>query len=106
MATTKEFRDYVLEQFNGLDGIVCRPMMGEYLLYYNSILFGGIYDNRVLVKVVESNEQYHMQKEIPYSGAKLMYRVEVLDQKEVLWEIVRSTCKDLKPKEKKKKSIQ
>lgn len=103
MATTKEFKEYVLEQFQGLEGIVCRPMMGEYLLYYNSILFGGIYDNRVLVKVVNSNACYGMKKEIPYPGAKLMYMVNALDQKEVLWEIVLSTCKDLKPKEKKRK---
>lgn len=103
MATTKEFKEYVLEQFQGLEGIVCRPMMGEYLLYYNSKLFGGIYDNRVLVKVVDSNACFGMQKEIPYSGAKLMYMVTALDQKEVLWDIVLSTCKDLKPKEKKAK---
>ena len=101
MATTKEFRGYVLEQFQGLEGIVCKPMMGEYLLYYNTILFGGIYDNRVLVKIVESNAQFNLPKEIPYSGAKLMYNVLCLDQKETLWEIVFATCKDLKPKKKK-----
>lgn len=42
MATTKEYRDYVLEQLNLLGGITCKPMMGEYLLYYNGVLFGGI----------------------------------------------------------------
>ena len=31
-------------------------MMGEYLLYYNRILFGGIYDDRLLVKTVDSNK--------------------------------------------------
>ena len=102
MATTKDFQEYVLEQFADLEGIVCRPMMGEYLLYYNSILFGGIYDNRVLVKIVESNSHFQMGKEIPYEGAKPMYMIDSLEHKENLYEIVVATCKDLKPKEKKR----
>ena len=35
MATTKEYKDFVLEQLRSLDNITCKPMMGEYLLYYN-----------------------------------------------------------------------
>ena len=46
MATTKEYKDFILEQLELLDNITCKAMMGEYLLYYNNILFGGIYDNR------------------------------------------------------------
>ena len=34
VASSKEYRDFVLEQLSILDGITCRPMMGEYLLYY------------------------------------------------------------------------
>ena len=49
MATTKDYRDYILEQLNLLDNITCKSMMGEYLLYYNGLLFGGIYDDRLLV---------------------------------------------------------
>ena len=52
MATTKEYRDFVLEQLNLLENITCKSMMGEYLLYYNNILFGGIYDDRLLVKML------------------------------------------------------
>lgn len=40
MATTKEYRDFILEQLNLLDNITCKQMMGEYLLYYNKVLFG------------------------------------------------------------------
>ena len=57
MATTKNYRDFLLEQMNLLENIVCRPMMGEYLLYYNNVLFGGIYDDRLLVKIVEKNKK-------------------------------------------------
>ena len=45
-------------------------MMGEFLLYYNNVLFGGIYDNRLLVKIVDTNKKYNMQEEIPYESAK------------------------------------
>ena len=74
-------------------------MMGEYLLYHNGILFGGIYDERLLVKIVESNQKYTMQEAIPYKGAKPMYFVDDMDNKEKLKEIVLDTCKDL-PKKK------
>lgn len=95
MATTKDYRDFVLEQLRLLDDIVCRSMMGEYLLYYNNILFGGIYDNRLLVKIVNSNNKYNMEEAIPYQGAKPMYLVDAIDNPEALKEIVIDTCKDL-----------
>ena len=95
MASTKEYRDYVLEQLSGVSDITCRPMMGEFLLYSNSVLFGGIYDDRLLVKIVPENEQYKMTEEIPYDGAKPMYFVEDVDDKEMLAEIVEITVKGL-----------
>ena len=98
MASTKEYRDYVLEELNILDNITCKPMMGEYLLYYEGLLFGGIYDDRLLVKRVESNSKYNMQESIPYKGAKPMYLVDEIDNQELLKEIVLDTCKDLRPK--------
>ncbi len=96
MASTKEYRDFVLEQLSEAPNITCRPMMGEYLLYSAGILFGGIYDDRLLVKIVPENEQYNMQESIPYDGAKPMYFVEDVDDKEKLAEIVNATVKGLK----------
>lgn len=98
MATSKEYKDFILEQLNILDNITYKAMMGEYLLYYNSILFGGIYDNRLLVKIVNSNKKYNMQEQIPYKSAKPMYLVDDIDNKEKLKEIVIETCKDLPSK--------
>ena len=95
MATTKDYRDFILEQLKLLDNITCKSMMGEYLLYYNGILFGGIYDDRLLVKIVDSNKKYNMQKSIPYENAKLMYLVDDVDNREVLRNIVLDTFKDL-----------
>ena len=96
MATTKDYRDFILEQLNLLDNITCKSMMGEYLLYYNGILFGGIYDDRLLVKIVDNNKKYNMQESIPYESAKPMYLVDDVDNQEVLRNIVLDTCKDLK----------
>lgn len=99
MATTKDYRDFILEQLSLLNDITCKSMMGEYLLYYNNILFGGIYDDRLLVKITKSNKKYNMQEAIPYAGAKPMHLVDDLDNKENLKEIIINTCKDL-PKKK------
>lgn len=96
MATTKEYRDYVIERLSILDNIRCKSMMGEYLLYYNEQLFGGIYDNRLLVKIVDENKKYNMKEEIPYKGAKLMYHVTDLENDENLKSVVIDTCKGLK----------
>ena len=96
MATTKDYRDFIIEQLNLLDNITCKSMMGEYLLYYNGILFGGIYDDRLLVKIVDSNKKYNMQESIPYESAKPMYLVDDVHNQEALRDIVLDTCKDLK----------
>ena len=95
MATSKEYKEFILEQLDLLDNITCKSMMGEYLLYYNSILFGGIYDNRLLVKIVDTNKKYNMNEAIPYESAKPMYLVDEVDNKELLKEIVIETCKGL-----------
>jgi len=96
MATTKDYRDYILEQLNLLDNITCKSMMGEYLLYYNGVLFGGIYDDRLLVKIVDNNKKYNMQESIPYENAKPMYLVDDVDNQETIRDIVLDTCKGLK----------
>ena len=98
MATSKEYKVFVLEQLNLLSDITCRPMMGEFLLYYNGVLFGGIYDDRLLVKIVETNKKYNMKEALPYEGAKNMYLVEDVDNKELLREIVLETSKGLSVK--------
>ena len=96
MATTIDYRDFILEQLNLLDNITCKSMMGEYLLYYNGILFGGIYDDRLLFKIVDSNKKYNMQESIPYESAKPMYLVDDVDNQELLRDIILDTCKDIK----------
>ena len=98
MATSKEYKEFILEQLDLLDNINCKAMMGEYLLYYNNVLFGGIYDNRLLVKIVGNNKKYNMQEQIPYENAKSMYLIDDIDNKEKLKEIITETYKDLPSK--------
>ena len=93
--STKEYKDFVLEQLRSLDLITYRPMMGEFLLYFDGILFGGIYDDRLLVKKVNNNKKYNMEEAIPYDGAKPMYLVSDLDDFELLKSIVLDTYNGL-----------
>ena len=96
MASTKEYRDYILEQLSLVSEITCRPMMGEFLLYADGVLFGGIYDDRLLVKITPSNSSFGMSEALPYEGAKKMYLVGEVDDKERLKEIIKGTVKGLK----------
>lgn len=82
MPSSEKFRDHVLEQFNGelLDGgfrVTTRKMMGEYILYADGKIFGGIYDDRLLVKPVPAALAMlpGAKKQLPYEGAKPMLRV-------------------------------
>lgn len=95
MPTSKEYRDLILDKLDLLENISYKSMMGEYLLYYNKILFGGIYDNRLLIKIVETNKDYNLKEEIPYENAKPMYFVENIENKEFLKEIIINTCKSI-----------
>ena len=98
MASSNEYRDFILEQLNSLQFITCRAMMGEFLLYCNGILFGGIYDDRVLVKITENNSGYRLKEEIPYKGAKPMFLVDCVDNPGLFKKIVLETCAALSEK--------
>ena len=80
MASSKDYLEFVLEQLASLDEISYRSMMGEYIIYYQGKIVGGIYDDRFLVKPTKSAKQLmpKAQYEIPYEGAKEMLLVQVL----------------------------
>ena len=85
MQSTKEYLDFVLDQINGID-ITYKKMMGEYLLYKDGILFGGIYDDRLLIKPTEKAKELLPNAEyaIPYDGAKPMIFCDFVDDSEQL----------------------
>ncbi len=105
MASTKEYLDFVLEQLSGLDEISNRAMMGEYILYYRGRVFGGIYDDRLLVKPVPTAVKLmpDASMELPYEGAKEMILVNDVDNREYLRELVESMYEELPAPKKKKK---
>ena len=78
MASTKEYLDFVMEQLSGLDELNSRAMMGAYILYYRGRIFGGIYDDRLLVKPVPMALRLmpDAEMELPYNGAKEMILVD------------------------------
>ena len=90
MASTREFLNFVLGQINGID-ITYKKMMGEYLLYENGVLFGGIYDDRLLIKPTEKARELLPNAEyaIPYDGAKPMLFCDFVDDSEQLTEIIK-----------------
>lgn len=98
MASTKEYLIFILEQLSSLEEITYKKMMGEYLLYFSGVLFGGIYDDRLLVKITKSNSNKQLKEEVPYKGAKNMYLVDNVDDKEVVIEIIFNIYKDLREK--------
>lgn len=104
MASTKGYLDFVLEQLSELDEVSSRAMMGEYVLYYRGKVFGGIYDDRLLVKPVPVAVRLmpDAERELPYEGAKEMILVDDVDNREFLCELVRSMWEEL-PVPKKKR---
>ena len=94
MASSKEYLNYILDQLSLLDGITFRAMMGEFILYKNGKIFGGIYDDRFLVKPTKSalEKLPEAPRELPYEGAKEMLLVEDVDNREFLRELVTAMC--------------
>ena len=83
MASTKEYLEYVLEQLSELNDISFRAMMGEYIIYYQGRVIGGIYDDRFLVKNTKNARALmpDVSMELPYEGAKEMLLVEDIENK-------------------------
>ena len=95
MSSSKEFRDFILDQLRDLPNISFKPMMGEFLLYCDNILFGGIYDDRLLIKITPTNAEFSMREERPYDGANPMYLVDDIDNEETVAKIIQATLKGL-----------
>lgn len=76
MASSKDCLLYVFELLREIDGITHKRMMGEYMLYKDGILFGGIYDNRFLVKKTKLIESSGLKEQIPYPSAKAMFLID------------------------------
>lgn len=83
MATSKDFLIYVLELLREVDDVSYKKMMGEVILYKNGVIFGGIYDNRFLVKKSEALSDRNLKEQIPYPGGKPMLLLDSEDPEEI-----------------------
>ena len=83
MPSSKEYLDYVLDLLRLLPDIHFKKMMGEYLFYQGDVLFGGIYDNRFLLKDKPALRELGLKEQIPYPGAKPMLLVDIEDAEAV-----------------------
>lgn len=71
MATEKDINDLFLNHVNS-NAVKTRKMMGEYIIYYDGVVIGGLYDNRLLVKATKSARHQLQDNTLvsPYPGAK------------------------------------
>lgn len=104
MASSKEYLDFILEQLSGLSDITYHTMMGEYILYYRGKIVGGIYDDRLLVKSVDSAKKLipNLVRELSYEGAKEMLLVDNVDSKEFLSSLFEAMYEELPQPQKRK----
>ena len=105
MASSKDYLEFIIEQLSELEDIKYKAMMGEYIIYYRDKIVGGIYDDRFLVKPVQSaitlmpNAEY----ELPYEGAKEMLLVDDVDNKSFLTDLLNAMYNELPVSKAKKK---
>ena len=105
MPSSKSYLEFVLDQLSLSDDVSYKSMMGEYILYCEGKIIGGIYDDRFLVKPTKSALAMmpHAERELPYEGAKEMLLVDNVENREFLRELIEAMADELPaPKGKKK----
>lgn len=83
MASSDGYLEYVLGLLRDVPSVSYRKMMGEFLLYSEGVLFGGIYDDRFLLKETPATRAAFSSAEIPYEGAKPMLLVDAEDLEKI-----------------------
>ena len=94
MPSSKEYLNYVLDLLREVPDVSYKYMMSEYILYQNKTIFGGIYDNRFLIKKTKSSKEYGLKEQLPYPGGSMMLLVDI-ENPEKIKELVLQVCADL-----------
>lgn len=104
MASNKATLDFILDQLSDVPDVSYRAMMGEFILYDQGRVIGGIYDDRVLVKPTPAALKLlpDAPMELPYEGAKEMLLVEDVENRDLLRALFEDMLDEL-PAPKKKK---
>ena len=100
MASSEEYLEYVLDLLRDVPCVTHKKMMGEYMLYSEGILFGGVYDDRFLLKDVPAARDVFPQEQIPYEGAKPLLLVDSEDPARIALTIEAMLPQLPKPKKK------
>ncbi len=106
MSVSENYLNFILEQLSEIDGIVCRRMMGEYILYHHEKIAAYLCDDRLLVKPVPSAVRMMPDAswEPPYDGAKNMLLVDNTDDRKFLKALFQAMYEELpEPKKKSRK---
>ncbi len=105
MPSSPEFLNYVLDLLSRTLDVRYRKMMGEYVLYSEDKVFGGIYDDRFLIKQTEASRRLlpEASLEVPYPGAKQMLLVDSEDQ-DLIADVVSQMLPEISPPKTKKKN--
>lgn len=101
MASTKGYLEFVLDLLSEVGGISYRPMMGEFVIYCQGKVIGGVYDDRFLLKKTDAavrmlaGEGREALTDIPYEGAKEMLVADV-DDRELTCRLARTVAASLR----------
>ena len=104
MASSEEYLEFVLDLLRDVPEVTVRKMMGEYLLYSEGVLFGGVYDDRFLLKDVPAAREAFPEMQIPYEGAAPMPLVDSEDARRVAAVVAAMLPQLPKPKKKSHKA--
>lgn len=102
MVSNNDYLKYILDILRKVPDVTHQKMMGEHLLYSEGVLFGGIYDDRFLLKDVPASKAVFPAEEIPYEGAKPMLLVDCEDP-DLIASVIEEMMQQLpKPKSKRR----
>lgn len=111
MATDKEYADFILDKFSGLDGVVTiRPMMGEYVIHMAGKVLGFLGDGQLLLEpgpTIATLLPDAERREL-FPGSKLVYVIDDSISSYRLCELARAIYDDLpvsKPRKGRAKSV-
>ena len=101
---SKELAKYLITQFESLEDIKSKAMMGGYIFYYKQKIFGGIYEPGFMFKVTKISQKYLPNAKLipPYTGAKPLLVVEDVEDKFLLCKIVKEMYNELELPKKRK----
>ncbi|MBR3290395.1 MAG: TfoX/Sxy family protein [Clostridia bacterium] len=106
MPSNRDDLSFILDQLSALPDVSSRAMMGEYILYVQGKVVGGIYDGRLLLKPTAATDRLlpDAPRELPYEGAKPMVLVEEADNRDFLCSLFGATAAELPAPKKKKRA--